>query len=133
MSEVSIPGALALNSFFFFTYWKDFDLAFRLIPTKARRVESPDGTLGFHHSSIRSASADHDSPYNLPALCREARRPIICVRSPAGRRNHRATRAAGHANQLRVIVARAQHPVQTNGQAAGHGHFCYPPAISPAL
>jgi hypothetical protein len=28
--------------------------SFRLIPTKARLVESCDGTLRFHHSSIRS-------------------------------------------------------------------------------
>jgi len=43
-------------------------------------------------------------------------------------RDHCATRATGHANQLRVIHSRAQHPVQPHRHAAGDGYFRHPEA-----
>jgi hypothetical protein len=46
-------------------------------------------------------------------------------------RNQRATRATGRANQLRGILARAQHPMQPYGQAAGDGHFRHPAHAPP--
>ncbi len=73
---------------------------------------------------------DHDSPFNLPL---SAGRPGAQseVRFRLGR-NHRATRAYRHANQLRVIHRRAQHPIQPDRQAAGDGHFrhsTHPPQL----
>jgi hypothetical protein len=44
----------------------------------------------------------------------------VCRWAPV---HHVATRAEGHANQVRVVLRAAQHPVQSERQLAGHGHF----------
>ena len=98
-------------------------------PTKARLVESHDGTLGFHHSSIRSV-AGRTMIHRSTSPPRAGRPGAQSDRRSRLGRNHRATRATGHVNELRIVVARAQHPEQTDHQAAGDGDFRHP-AIPP--
>src|SRR5271157_652124 len=76
-----------------------------------------DPAARFHHHAAGTMIHRTTSPPGAGRPGAQSDRRFRCGR------NHRATRATGHVNELRVVVARTQHPEQPNRETASDGDF----------
>lgn len=63
MSEVSVPGVLALNSFSFFSYWKDFAVALAFAHATAAR---------FQNLAVEASSTNHLFGFSTMIRCSDS-------------------------------------------------------------
>lgn len=102
----------------------------KLVPTKARFLNLDDGMVPVPpliYAVFATMILPSISPSGVgrPSAESESRSRLAM--------DNCATRAAGHANPLRITLLRAQHPVQPNGEPHLDEGACTNPTLVPCL